>query len=280
VISLEQSYAYCRSVARQRARNFYYAFILLSREQRDAMCAVYAFMRCCDDLSDEPGATREGIERWRGGLDRALDGEYDDHPSWPALHDAVVHYKIPSRCFYEMIDGVTADLEPRQIQTVDELYRYCYQVASVVGIAVIYILGFDDERAIPLAEKCGIAFQLTNILRDIREDADRGRTYLPAEDLARFGVSLQSLKQGDRSEHFVDLMRFEIHRARSFYKESGPLTGLIHRQSRSSLWALIEIYRRLLEKIETTDYDVFSRRISLSAMEKYGIVLKALWRSL
>jgi 15-cis-phytoene synthase len=272
--SLDQSYRHCRSVARHRAKNFYYSFLLLSRDQRNAMCAVYAFMRYCDDLSDEPGASHEPLERWRIALDHALAGQYDGHPTLPAFHDTVRRYQIPHQYFHEMIDGVSSDLQPRRIQTFDELYRYCYQVASVVGLTTIHIFGFDSPAALPLAEKCGIAFQLTNILRDVREDLSRGRIYLPDEDLKRFGVSAEHLN----TPEFIDLMRFEACRARSYYQESQPLLGMVHARSRSSLWVLIEIYSRLLAKIEASNYDVLSRRIALSPLEKSWIVIQAALR--
>jgi phytoene synthase len=271
-MTLDQSYAHCRSIARHRAKNFYYSFLLLPRDQRNSMCAVYAFMRYCDDLSDEPGASREPLDRWRIALDHALTGQYDGHPTLPAFHDTVQRYQIPHQYFHEMIDGVSSDLQPRHIQTFDELYRYCYQVASVVGLTTIHIFGFDSPAALPLAEKCGIAFQLTNILRDVKEDLSRGRIYLPDEDLKRFGVILDNPK----SPEFIDLMRFEASRARAYYQESQPLLGMVHARSRSSLWALIEIYSRLLAKIEASNYDVLSRRIALSALEKSWIVIRAL----
>src|SRR5712671_707588 len=207
---LEESYTYCRAVAKARAKNFYYSFVLLDADRKNAMCAVYAFMRYCDDLSDEPGATRELLDRWRTALDRALAGSYDGHPTLPAFHDTVRRYGIPHQYFHEMIDGVSSDLQPRCMQTFDQLYRYCYQVASVVGLTTIHIFGFDSPQALPLAEKCGVAFQLTNILRDIREDAGLGRVYLPSEDLARFGVSPEVLSNGRRTEAFNQLMEFEI----------------------------------------------------------------------
>jgi phytoene synthase len=275
---LEKSYAHCRAVARSRAKNFYYSFLLLSREKRNAMCAIYAFMRYCDDLSDEPGASREPLERWRAALDQALVGRYDGHPTLPAFHATVQRYKIPREYFYEMIDGVGSDLEPRRIQTFDQLYRYCYQVASVVGLTTIHIFGFDSPAALPLAEKCGVAFQLTNILRDVREDSGLGRVYLPAEDLARFGVSVEHLESGNRTAGFIELMRFEAARARAYYRESQPLLGMVHKRSRPSLWALIEIYSRLLARIEAANYDVLSRRIALSAVEKSWIVVRAALR--
>jgi phytoene synthase len=277
--TLDDSYAYCRRVARTRARNFYYSFVLLSPVQRNAMCAVYAFMRYCDDLSDEPGANRAAIEQWRKALDEALAGRCDAHPVLPAFHDTVTRYRIPPRYFYEMIDGVASDLEPRRFETFDQLYRYCYQVASTAGLATIHIMGimgFESPEALLLAEKCGIAFQLTNILRDIREDASRGRIYLPAEDLARFRVTEDDIRASVRTPEFIDMMDFETGRARQYYKESQPLVGLVDRRSRASLAALIAIYSRLLDRIERSNYDVFARRISLSAAEKSWIVVKSL----
>src|SRR5258706_11230835 len=206
--TLAESYSFCRSVARTRAKNFYYAFVLLPREQRNAMCAIYAFMRYCDDLSDEPGASLEPLDRWRCALVDALSGKFDAYPAWPAFRDTVVLYRIPHEYFFQVIEGVKSDLEPRCLATFDELYGYCYQVASVVGLSIIHVFGFDPPAALPLAEKCGIAFQLTNILRDIGEDAARGRIYLPAEDLDRFGVSAADMAAGRCTEAFVQLMQF------------------------------------------------------------------------
>jgi len=276
--ALAESYAYCRRVARTRARNFYYAFVLLPREQRDAMCAVYAFLRYGDDLSDEPGASRRSIEEWRAALAATFEGRCEAHPALPAFHDTVTRYHIPARYFEDAIDGVASDLEPRRIETFDQLYRYCYQVASTAGLATIHVLGFDSANALPLAEKCGVAFQLTNILRDIREDAQRGRIYLPAEDLAQFRVGEDDLRAGIRTPEFIDMMDFEAGRARGYYKESQPLLALVRRRSRASLAALVAIYSRLLDRIERSNYDVFTRRISLSAAEKSWIVAKALLR--
>jgi phytoene synthase len=156
------------------------------------------------------------------------------------------------------------------------LYHYCYQVASVVGLTIIHIFGFDTRSALPLAEKCGVAFQLTNILRDIREDAGNGRVYLPLEDLERFGVTEEDLRNGNRSPAFLEMMRFEAARARTYYKESSPLLDLIHPRSQSSLWALVSIYSSLLDRIERVNYDVFTRRVRLSSLEKSWIVVRAL----
>jgi phytoene synthase len=276
VNQVDRSYEYCRRVARSRAKNFYYSFLLLSRQQRKAMCAIYAFMRYCDDLSDEPGATRAPIEKWRAELADALEGRFSGHPVWPAFHHTVRRFGIPHEYFQEMIAGVASDTEPRNFETFQQLYGYCYQVASVVGLTIVHIFGFDTRSALPLAEKCGVAFQLTNILRDIREDAGMGRIYLPAEDLRRFGVSEDDLRTGNRSQAFLTLMRFEAARARAYYNESLPLLDLIHPRSRPSLWALIAIYSRLLDRIEASNYDVFSQRVRLSLFEKSWIVVRAL----
>ncbi len=276
---LDRSYTWCREVAKKRARNFYYSFILLSPEQKNAMCAVYAFMRYCDDLSDEAGASRAAIERWRGALTEALAGRFDEHPMWPAFHDSVMRFKIPHDYFFQMIEGVLSDLDPRPAGTFADLYAYCYKVASVVGLTIIHIFGFENSKALELAERCGIAFQLTNILRDVREDATLGRQYLPEEDLARFGVTAGDLREGRPGEGFRRLMEFEAARARSYYDQAWPLVQMVHARSRSSLWALITIYSRLLDRIRSSNYDVLSRRISLPGWEKGLIVVRAMVRA-
>lgn len=278
MITLAESYAYCRETARARAKNFYYSFVLLRDDQRDAMCAMYSFMRYCDDLSDDAGnSTVETMDEWRADLTSALSGKYADHPVWPAFHDAVKRYNIPHEYFHSMIDGVSSDLAPRTVNTFDDLYQYCYRVASVVGLTIIHIFGFKDQRALELAEKCGIAFQLTNILRDVREDFEMGRVYLPAEDLARFGVSPSKLEY---TPAFVALMRFEASRAFDYYKQSMPLIRMVDKDSRASLWALIQIYYRLLQRIEAREYRVLERRMRLSTIEKVWLVVQAGGRKL
>ena len=282
-VSLEESYRHCRTIARKRARNFYYSFLLLDKPQRDGMCAIYAFMRECDDLSDDPSATDKtklagAIALWRVQLDSALQGRFSSDPVWPAFHDTVQRYGIPHRFFHEMIEGITSDLESRQIQTYEELYRYCYQVASVVGLTIIYIFGFSNTRALLLAEKCGIAFQLTNILRDVREDAELGRVYLPAEDLHRFGVPVEQLRSGLEDAQFRALMQWEANRARAYYAESEPLLAMIHPKSRRSLWALRAIYLTLLAKLERANFDVLTRRINVPTLAKVLLLLRASFR--
>jgi phytoene synthase len=274
--SLAESYAFCRRIARTRARNFYYSFLLLKRQRKDAMCAMYAFMRFCDDLSDDPGQAdaANAIACWREELACALEGQFSDNPVWPAFHDSVRRYKIPHQYFFDMIEGVGSDVQPRRMVTFDELYRYCYQVASVVGLTTVHIFGFNSPEALPLAEKCGIAFQLTNILRDVAEDATAGRVYLPAEDLRRFGAEVTR-----RDQAFLKLLRFEADRAKAYYAESAPLVAMIEPESQGALWALIEIYRRLLARIERSDFDVLDRRIRVPAWEKVWILVRSAARA-
>jgi phytoene synthase len=281
--SIEESYRYCQHVARDRAKNFYYSFLLLEKPQRGAMCAIYAFMRHCDDLSDDPSSRdasllQQSIALWRVELDRALHGHIGESPIWPAFCDTVERYAIPHRFFHEMIDGVLSDIRPREVETYEELYQYCYRVASVVGLTIIHIFGFQSVRALLLAEKCGVAFQLTNILRDVREDAEAGRVYLPREDLRRFGVSPEQLRLGMENDRFRNLMQFEAQRARACYEESAALADLIEKKSRRSLWALREIYLRLLARIEKSNYSVLSRRVSVPKRTKLALLLMAFLR--
>lgn len=274
---LRGSYRFCESIARREAKNFYYSFLLLPAPKRSAMCAIYAFMRYCDDLSDAEGIgdRAAAIARWREDLKSALTGTTPDHPLWPAFADSVRRYKIPHEYFHEMIEGVSSDLCPRALGTFAELYDYCYHVASVVGLTVIHIFGFEKPEALTLAEKCGVAFQLTNILRDVREDALNGRVYLPAEDLARFNVSVYELTGAETTPALRALLEFQGQRAREYYREAAPLVGLIHASSRGSLRALIGIYRRLLERIEASGYDVLSKRIRVPTREKIWIAAKS-----
>ncbi|MBV9122075.1 MAG: squalene/phytoene synthase family protein [Planctomycetes bacterium] len=276
--TLARSYAYCERLARREARNFYHAFRVLPRPQRRAMCALYAFLRITDDLSDGPETTAEkrvALSGWRGQLDHVLAGNYR-HPLHEAFRHTVEVYHIPRVYLEEVLAGVEMDLEPVQYATFADLYRYCYRVASVVGLACIHIWGFAEEKAKLYAEKAGIAFQLTNILRDLGEDAARGRVYLPGEDLERFGYRPDQLKRGERDSSFRALMRFQVARAREYYEASQPLLGLLDPAGRAVFWVMSRTYRGLLEEIESRDYDVFSRRVRLSTWRKLGFVARAL----
>lgn len=278
--SLDESYRHCIHVARTQARNFYYSFLCLPPEKRAAMCAVYAFMRYSDDISDDGDQDRGArMQRWREALDAALAGNYDESPLWPAFHDTVRRYSIPARYFHEVIDGTEMDLEPREYRTFEDTYRYCYHVASVVGLVCIHVFGFEDPQALKLAEYNGIAFQLTNILRDLREDAEMARVYLPREDLDRFGYTEADLRAGRDTPAFRALMRFEVERARDYYDRAAPLLNLIHPDSRPCLRAMRRIYGGILDRIVAQEYDVFTRRARVSTWKKLVIAGQAWWQA-
>jgi phytoene synthase len=275
---VQASYDHCRRIARAAARNFYYGISLLPAPKRDALCAVYAFMREADDISDSAGETAEKqrlLSEWRAALDRALAGDYGNHPALPAFHHAVTTYRIPPRYLHDLISGTEMDLTISTYPTFERLREYCYRVAGAVGLTCLHVFGFQDQRAPDLAEKLGIAFQLTNILRDLREDSALGRVYLPQEDLRRFGVRAAELAGPATGDAFRELMRFEADRAWSFYEEGIGLIELIEQDSRAALWALARVYSGILAKIEARGYDVFSARPALSTKEKTWIMLRA-----
>ena len=276
--SIARSYAYCERLARREAGNFYPAFRVLPRVQRQAMCALYAFLRITDDLSDSQGTQgdkRDLLIDWRRRFEQALAGDYT-HPLHPAFHHAVRQHQIPPRYLHDVIDGVEVDLNGVSYTTFADLYRYCYRVASAVGLACIHIWGFKDVRAEDYAEKAGIAFQLTNILRDLGEDATRGRIYLPQEDLDRFGYSSEKLCRAERDQSFRALMRFQMERAREFYDAAGPLASLLPPAGRAVFLVMSRTYRGLLDAIEQRDYDVFNCRVRLSYWRKLALVVRAL----
>lgn len=274
---LQRSYTLCDQISR-RAGNFYPAFRVLPREQKRAMCALYAFLRIADDLSDEPATVevkRQSLRQWRLGLTAALQGEYH-HPIHAALHDTVARHAIPAAYLEAAIDGVEMDLTATRYATFAALRVYCYHVASVVGLSCIHIWGFAGDQAREYAEQAGIAFQLTNILRDLGEDAARGRVYLPEEDLHRFNYSSEDLQAGTRDERFRELMRFQVARARDFYRQSRPLAPLLRPAGRAVFQVMAGTYEALLDAIEHRDYDVFSQRISVSRWHKLWLAVRAL----
>jgi len=277
-ISLADSYRYCEQVARREAGNFYHAFRVLPRAQRLAMCALYAFLRLTDDIGDshDPETQkRDQLSDWRRQFEQALTGDYT-HSLHAAFHNTICTFGIPARYLHDVIDGVEMDLNISSYATFADLYQYCYRVASAVGLACIHIWGFTDDRAKDYAEKAGIAFQLTNILRDLGEDAARGRVYLPAEDLDRFSYPADKLKRGERDEQFRSLMRFQVERARSYYELSKPLAALLPAPGRAVFLVMTRTYRGLLDAIESRDYDVFTSRVCLSHWRKLGLVVQAL----
>jgi squalene synthase HpnC/squalene synthase HpnD len=272
------SYLECRRVARASASNFYYAFFMLPQAKRDALCALYAFMRLVDDVSDTVGSAADkqrGLARWRAALDAASAGDVSGHPILPAFADTVERFHIPPRYFHDLISGAEMDLTVGDYATFDRLREYCYRVAGTVGLTCLHVFGFDDPHAPDLAEKLGIAFQLTNIIRDVPKDYEMGRVYLPSEDLTQFGVRPEALAGGPPTPEMRGLLEFETARAWNFYREGVELVPLVHADARAALWALARIYSNLLRRIETRGYDVFSERVRLSTPEKTGILLRA-----
>jgi squalene synthase HpnC/squalene synthase HpnD len=283
--TLEHSYDQCRRVARNAASNFYYAFYMLPRSKRDALCAIYAFMRLVDDASDSavpaPDATGEGalkraaLSHWRVLLDECAAGNTTGHAILPAFAHAIKRYRIPARYFHDLISGAEMDLVETAYPTFEALQEYCYRVAGTVGLTCIHVFGFQDPHALELAQNLGIAFQLTNILRDISSDLALGRVYIPAEDLSRFGCGTAELQRGRVTASVRELLRFEAERAWRFYREGSRLIGKVDADSRAALWALVRIYSSLLARIEELDFDVFSARVRLSATEKTSILVRA-----
>lgn len=266
------------AVARSHS-NFSYSFLVLPRHKKRAFCAVYAFMRYCDDISDGNASgenKRKALSQWRSQLDAACSENLRTNPILPAFRDTLQKFSIPEQYFHWIIDGTEMDLDVFQYETFDDLYKYCFHVASAVGLVCLQIFGFQEERAKKYAEQCGIAFQLTNILRDVREDAERGRIYIPMEDLKKFNYTAEELRRGVLDERFQKLMRFEAERARGYYQSARNLLPLVQRSSRPSLWAMMEIYERLLDRIVQSQFDVFRTRIHLTAAEKISVALKAL----
>jgi phytoene synthase len=289
---LVMAYSVCKWITRTSAKNFYYAFLVLPRRKRQALCAVYAFMRRCDDIADDPTLAlpdrRQKLDTWLDALHRAQQGEPTDDAILLALTDAQRRFAIPAGLLDELAHGTAMDVEQEensaqttsapgltiQYRTFQDLRLYCYRVASVVGLVCIHIFEYRDPAAEPLAERCGLAFQLTNIIRDVKEDASLGRVYLPEEDLAKFQISGSELLTTPDPARFRPVLALEADRAREFYSSGDALIPYVAEDSQPALWVLVTIYRSLLEKIAEKQYDVFTAKISLSTSEKLRILAK------
>src|SRR5271165_6896763 len=285
---LEMAYSVCRSIARSAAKNFYYGFMVLPRRKRNALSAVYAFMRRCDDIADDrtlsPADRQNKLAEWLDKVHRALAAQPTDDPVLLALTDAQRNYQIPIGLLDQLAFGTAADIDYNhesaagaqlvaRYQTFEELRQYCYGVASVVGLVCIRIFGYQDPAAEPLAERCGLAFQLTNIIRDVKEDVAMGRVYFPQEDLAQFGLSAADLAAPQVDVARISpLLALEADRARECYRAGEELVPLVSEDSQPALWVLITIYQCLLEKIAANKYDVFSGRVRLTVPEKLRIL--------
>jgi len=284
------AYSVCRSITRSAAKNFYYAFLLLPGPKRQALCAVYAFMRRCDDITDDVTfpvhERREKLAAWLDAFHHAQAGLPTDEPVLLALTDTQRRFNVPPHLLDQLAYGTESDVDEDdqllcendapiltvRFRTFDELRRYCYQVASVVGLVCIRIFGYRDAAAEPLAERLGLAFQLTNIIRDVKEDAAMGRVYFPGEDLEKFGIAAGELRAITDPARLRALLAMEADRAREFYGAVDGLIPLIDEDSQPALWVLATIYRRLLEKIALRQYDVLGGKISLTMREKLGIL--------
>ena len=294
-INVTRSFEECHRIARASHSNFYYAFFLLPKPKRDALAALYAFMRRVDDVADEGvdlGAKQRGLAKWRAALDQAITGQeqlFDGNAAvatpaasldgaaevLPALVDTMQCYKMPARYLHDLISGAEMDLTVQTYPTFDRLREYCYRVAGTVGLTCTHVFGFSDARALDLAEKLGLAFQLTNIIRDVHEDYKLGRVYLPEEDLQRYGVSPADFGRNEATLGVRELLRFESERAWQLYEEGSALLGLIDADSRGALWLLAHTYSALLGRIELLDFAVFGERIRLSRAEKMMFIAKA-----
>ena len=295
LLDVAASYEECHRVAREAHSNFYPAFFLLPKPKRDGIVALYAFMRFIDDVSDEGAdlaSKQRGLAKWRAALDQAITGQeqvVDGSAAvaspftglkgaaeiLPALVDTIQRYKMPPRYLHDLISGAEMDLTIQTYPSFERLKEYCYRVAGTVGLTCTHIFGFRDSKALALAEKLGLAFQLTNIVRDVNEDYGLGRVYVPEEDLTHYRVTKEDLGRGEASLGVRELLRFEADRAWKFYEEGAELLGLIEEESRSTLWLLTHTYSALLARIESVDFAVFGERVRLSKAEKLKFIAKA-----
>lgn len=281
-LSLADSYAHCCRMARRAASNFYLAFWLLPRDKRRATCALYAFLRHSDDIGDDIGdgdspldQRRERLAAWRTSLDRALAGTFDD-PLLPALADTVARHAIPREYLFDALDGVAMDLDERRYETADELRAYCHRVASVVGLACIHIWGHRGEEALEPARQCGLAFQWTNILRDLGEDAARSRVYLPLDSLRRHRYRPEELLAGIADERLSAVLAEQIAVAREHFAAALPLFSQLSADGRRVFAAMYHTYRDLLDRVERAGVDVLHRRVRVPTWRKVQLAARAL----
>ena len=288
LITLEDAYAYCRNISKKHAKTFYLASRFLPQKQQKPIFAIYALLRTVDDVVDtaeerlEQGLiTREEISRmlesWKSKLKACYAGQVENDPIMMAWHDTLKSYTIPIELPLDLMDGVAMDIEFKPFETFEELYVYCYKVASVVGLITAEIFGYSNKEALQHAIELGIAMQLTNILRDVGEDVNRGRIYLPLEDLRRFNYSSEELMQKRMNSNFLELMKFQIERARSYYSSSDKGIPMLEQRSRFGVAISSVNYGNILTAIEENQYDVFSKRAYRSFWQKIS-TLPAVWQ--
>ncbi len=265
-----------QEIARKSKSSFYYAFSLLPSPKRDAMNTVYAFCRETDDIVDEgnePDAVKyEKLRRWRIELEKAIKG-HSEYSLLNKLGKTIAQFNIPLDPFFDLLKGMEMDLNRKQFITFEDLSKYCYCVASSVGLMCIEIFGYKHKSARDFAINLGIALQLTNILRDIKKDAQRGRIYLPSEDINRFNYSQDAIFSSEYSPAFKNLMQFEVERAREYFNSASAALSLDDKSSMFAARAMQHIYSKMLDKIEKAEYDVYHKHIRVSTIEKAGISL-------
>lgn len=274
---LDRAYAYCDVITKEHSATFYMASALMSGEQRRATRALYAFCRVSDDLVDRPDADAVDVARFEQWREHALSNDPPaDDPVATAWTDARARFNIPRQYAEQLLDGVASDLAVHRYESFSDLAKYCYGVASTVGLMSMHIVGFEDEKAIPYAVKLGVALQLTNILRDVAEDWQNGRLYLPLEELRAFGLSEADIAAQSNDTRWKAFMAFQIARARQLYAESKPGLALLQRRGRVAVAAAADLYSGILDDIEAHNYDVFSRRAYISNRRK-ALRMPGIW---
>lgn len=269
---------YCRDKAAKSGSSFYYSFLFLPAPKRDAIMALYAFCREVDDAVDEisdPLVAAQTLAWWREEVSRTFSGQAT-HPVGKALADTLQDFELHEEYFHEIIDGMEMDLTEHRYPAYKNLALYCHRVASVVGLLSAQIFGFSDRQTLKFAEKLGLAFQLTNIIRDVREDAERGRIYLPQDEMQQFNVSEQSILALQQSNELTRLLQFQAKRAEQFYQQAMELLPEQDRYQQSTALIMAEIYRETLQEIARENFQVMKQRTSLTPLRKLWLA----WRTL
>ena len=290
VSELEKAYEYCEKITKTHAKSFYFAAKFLPKYKRRPIYALYALCRKVDDEVDEIGENNEAeaikaVERWQRKLKEIYEQKSEvrsqksetENLVFTAWRDLLQTHKIPKKLPLELMQGVLMDTQIKRYETFDELYVYCYRVASTVGLMSSEIFGYTEPKTLEYAEALGIAMQLTNILRDVKEDAAMGRIYLPQEDLRKFGVLEKQLLANEMNENFVEMMKFQMSRVRDYYCKSEKGIPLLEKDTRFTVLLASRIYSKILDEIERQNYNVFTRRAHTTFSQKLRMIPK-IWR--
>jgi phytoene synthase len=279
-MNLTDAYDYCKDVTHRHGPNFSLGFIFLPKAKRRAVYAAYAFCRYADDIVDEAAAAQSmemRLKIWTDGLDRAYDGDAT-HPILIALADSVTRFDIPKQPFIDLIEGCRIDLTIDRYATFDDLMEYCRKVAGTISTISLSIFGYSEERALELGDSLSTALQLTNIARDVGDDLERGRIYLPLEDLERFGVTEADLSEALGTPEIKNLLEFELARISEYFDEAERLIPLIDKDARFTVFVMAQVYRAIADRIETDPLAVLTRQVALSSVQKVALVARLAWR--